>query len=142
MKRTVTVVACLGVLFGTQSATWRKAGPHYFPGGGSKISRRDPDRAKKAIRKWRYRDAWIKENPEESPYFWDFKAVGRDLYIRVLKMATSPDHLRSGSKIRTRRSLNSTSDIGLPSPVEIPDKKRSEVADRHSRDSTSSGSRG
>lgn len=85
MKQAVILVASLGVLIGTHGATWKKAGPHYFPGGRSKISSSDPARAKEAIQKWSNKDAWTKENPEASPYFWNFDAVGHDMYIRVLK---------------------------------------------------------
>lgn len=60
-------------------------GPRYFPGGNSKISSSDGNRASLAVQKWTDASSWKEEDPLESPYFWDFEKVGRPVFLRVKK---------------------------------------------------------
>ena len=50
MNRVIIVCSVIGLLFGGREE--EEAAPEYFPGGSSEISSDDPQRAKKAIRKW------------------------------------------------------------------------------------------
>lgn len=60
-------------------------GPGFFPGGASGISSGASNRAELAIRKWSDPGAWEEEDPTEAPYFWDFEAVGRPVFLRIYK---------------------------------------------------------
>lgn len=60
-------------------------GPRYFPGGNSKISSSDGNRAALAVQKWTDPSSWKEEDPLESPYFWDFEKVGRPVFLQVKK---------------------------------------------------------
>lgn len=57
-----------------------------FKGGKSDISSRDRKRADKAIKKWTSKDGKQKGVLlTEEPWLWDYKKVGRPVFIRIIK---------------------------------------------------------
>ena len=57
----------------------------FFAGGNTEIDGQAKDRAEQAIRKWTTPEAWGDEDPTGEPYFWNFDAVGREIFIRIIK---------------------------------------------------------
>ena len=62
-----------------------EAKPAFFPGGETEIDVSADDRAEQAIRKWTNPEVWEEEDPAEAPYYWNFRVVGRHVFIRVIK---------------------------------------------------------
>jgi len=70
------------------------ASPGFFPGGDSEIRSDDPDRARKAIRKWTgSREEVGGKSLLGFPYFWDFGKVGRPVYFRIVKNSNREGNL-------------------------------------------------
>lgn len=80
------VLLPLFIVFLCGKAFGEELSPKFFGGGPSDISSRDSDRALKAIRKWSSPSEWDEQDPTEAPYFWDFEKVGREVFLRVLKI--------------------------------------------------------
>jgi murein L,D-transpeptidase YafK len=82
MKRWI-LVSMLGLAL--EAVTEEESTPTFFAGGDTEIDGQARDRVEQAIGKWTSLEAWGDEDPTGEPYFWDFDAVGKEVFIRIIK---------------------------------------------------------